>query len=103
EGYFLKIVNCGDDACDEDPTVDISSAYGIFAFGVLEKDDPRLIRAFEYTVRKLSHGIPTGGLARYEGDNYYRVEHDSAGNPWITTTLWYAEYLIARAKKQSDL
>ena len=23
-------------------------------------------------------------------------------NPWITTTLWYAEYLIANAKKEKD-
>jgi GH15 family glucan-1,4-alpha-glucosidase len=102
-GYFLKMVNCGDSGCDEDRTVDLSSAYGVFAYKVLSVDDPRLARAFEYAVRKLSHAIPAGGLARYEGDNYYRVEHDSPGNPWITTTLWYAEYLIARAQNEHDL
>ena len=61
------------------------------------------MRAFETTVRRLSHGISAGGIARYEGDKYYRNDTESAGNPWIVTTLWYAEYLIANAKKDKDL
>ena len=85
-----------------DTTLDISSVYGVFAFGVLPANDQKLARAWEIMVRELSHGIQTGGIARYAGDQYYRVDQQSAGNPWFITTLWYAEYLIANAHKESD-
>ncbi len=86
-----------------DGTVDISSAYGVFSFGVLPADDPRLIRAFDTSVRVLSHGVESGGLARFENDDYYRIDASAPGNPWVITTLWYAEYLLARAKSEHDL
>jgi GH15 family glucan-1,4-alpha-glucosidase len=103
EGVFVKHVNQKGSEMIYDRTVDISSAYGIFAFAVLPANDPRLARAFDTTVRKLSYGISIGGLARYEGDMYYREEKNAAGNPWIITTLWYAEYLIANAHTEVDL
>lgn len=102
-GVFVKQVLRTRDGLVYDRVVDASSAYGVFAFGVLPVDDRRLERAWEVTVRTLSHGIPAGGIARYEGDHYYRRESESAGNPWIITTLWYAEYLAARARKPADL
>ncbi len=103
EGMFLKMINKNESGVLRDQTPDISSVYGVFAFGVLKPDDKRIARAFEQGVRRLSHGISTGGLARYEGDDYYGVSRDVAGNPWVITTLWYAEYLIANAKKESDM
>lgn len=100
EGYFIKLIKSNGEA---DRTLDVSSAYGIFSFGVLEPGDPKLVRAWEVTARRLSQGIEAGGLARYEGDSYYRSADGPAGNPWILTTLWYAEYLIARAQNDADL
>jgi oligosaccharide amylase len=102
EGIFVKMVNHKDQEFIYDKTVDISSVYGIFAFEVLPANDPRLARAFDATVRRLSYGISIGGLARYEGDEYYKASKDAAGNPWIITTLWYAEYLIANAHTEAD-
>lgn len=99
-GVFRKMILPG---AEVDETVDISSAYGVFAFGVLPSDDPKLKRAFAESVRRLSYGVEIGGLARYEGDQYYRTSGNAAGNPWIITTLWYAEYLIAAAKNEHDL
>ncbi len=103
EGIFIKMIGHTEDRITRDMTIDISSAYGIFSFGILPPDDPRLQRAWEISVRRLSHGIEVGGLARYEGDQYYRSEQESAGNPWILATLWYAEYLIAEAKTSADM
>ncbi|MEY4747150.1 MAG: hypothetical protein RLZZ416_199 [Candidatus Parcubacteria bacterium] len=102
-GTFVKHVNRTQGGLVYDRTVDASSVYGIFAFAILPHDDPRVERAWEETVRRLSYGNPAGGLARYEGDHYYRRDKESAGNPWIITTLWYAEYRIAGAKKPADL
>jgi GH15 family glucan-1,4-alpha-glucosidase len=86
-----------------DMTLDISSVYGVFAFGVLPHDDPRLARAWDTTVRVLSEGVASGGIARFENDDYFRVPGPSTGNPWFITTLWYGEYLIAQAQSSADL
>jgi GH15 family glucan-1,4-alpha-glucosidase len=99
-GYFIKMLRPDG---SRDATLDVSSAYGIFSFGVLPVDDDKLSRAWEATAKRLSFGIESGGLARYEGDQYYRSNAEAAGNPWILTTLWYAEYLTARAKNDVDL
>jgi len=48
-----------------------------------------------------------GGLARYEGDAYHQVERTDIqkvpGNPWFICTLWWAHYLIARARNSDEL
>lgn len=86
-----------------DRTIDISSAYGVFAFGVLPPHDERLARAWDRSVRALSQGVAAGGIARFENDDYFRIESPATGNPWVITTLWYAEYLMATAKTVADL
>lgn len=102
KGYFIKYVAKGTQLV-RDETLDASSMYGVFQFGVLPPSDTRLVRAFDAMTRQLSYGNHIGGLARYENDGYYRANQESTGNPWIITTLWYAEYLIARAKNDHDL
>jgi len=102
-GMFLNMIDNDKGPAARDATVDMSSVYGIFAFGVLPHDDARLARAWETSVRTLSHGVRSGGLARFEGDDYYRIEGEAPGNPWFITTLWYAEYLTANAKTVDDL
>lgn len=86
-----------------DDTIDAASAYGMLVFGVLDPHDERLARAFTATKRALSVATSIGGIARYEGDRYYRVGADLPGNPWIVTTLWLAEYAIASARGDDDL
>ncbi len=86
-----------------DRTIDSSSAYGIFLFGVLPPDDERLVKAIALTKERLTIRTPVGGIARYEGDQYYRTGSDVPGNPWFITTLWYTQYAIAMAKNDQDL
>ncbi len=42
-----------------------------------------------------------GGFIRYENDSFYRQNEMS--NPWFVTTLWVAQYYIARAKTKKEL
>jgi GH15 family glucan-1,4-alpha-glucosidase len=46
-------------------------------------------------------------VARYENDNYHRIEHRDIervpGNPWFITSMWLAEWYIARAETVDDL
>lgn len=80
-----------------DRTIDASSAYGIFCFGVLPPRDERLMRAMKLSKEQLTVRTPVGGIARYVGDQYYRIAPDAPGNPWFITTLWYTQYTIALA------
>ena len=103
-GIFVKMINVSDDGMiSYDKTLDMSSIYGIFEFGVLDIDDSRLARAILQVENRLVCRTGVSGVARYEGDHYFRSVEGVPGNPWVITTLWLAQYYIARAKKESDL
>jgi len=101
-GTFRKLFNRNGEIFHYDETQDISSVYGVFRFGILSFDDPILKRAFGIVEERLFCSRYSGGIARYEGDNYYRAGHDIPGNPWFITTLWLVQYYIAQAKDEKD-
>nr|MBP6098846.1 glycoside hydrolase family 15 protein [Candidatus Levybacteria bacterium] len=84
-------------------THDISSVYGIFKFKVLPINDPILEKAVEIAREKLTSSQSKYGIARYEGDQYYNSTNYHPGNPWIISSLWIAQYEIAKAKSKKDL
>jgi len=103
-GAFYKTIRYDEhNTIIPDSTIDISSVYGVWAFGVLPTSDERLIRAFKTSEEVLAIHGKTGGFARYENDNYYRVNYREQGNPWIITTLWLAQYHIDAAHTKKDL
>ncbi|KKU81740.1 MAG: Glycoside hydrolase 15-related protein [Parcubacteria group bacterium GW2011_GWA1_47_8] len=103
QGTFIKMINVDDaGTMSYDKTLDMSSVYGIFAFGVLDIDDERLTRAIGQVESRLLCKTNVSGVARYEGDPYFQITSNVPGNPWIITTLWLAQYYIARAKKEAD-
>lgn len=103
EGYFYKSVKVYEKGTDADKTVDISSAFGIFRFGVLSPNDEKVTRAMAKARQKLTVPGSVGGICRYENDKYFTVFSDRAhGNAWFVTTLWLAQYLIATAQKEED-
>jgi GH15 family glucan-1,4-alpha-glucosidase len=57
----------------------------------------------QLTKERLTVRTPVGGIARYEGDQYFKRGNDVPGNPWFITTLWFTQYAIARAKNDHDL
>jgi GH15 family glucan-1,4-alpha-glucosidase len=101
-GTFRKLFNHTGEIFHYDDTLDISSVYGVFRFGLLSSEDPILKRAFGVVEERLFCSRYSGGLARYEGDNYYRSGHDVPGNPWFVSTLWLVQYYIALAKDEKD-
>lgn len=88
-----------------DETIDMSSAYGVYFFGVLDALDPLLEKVMQKTKEALlcDKNGAIGGIARYQNDGYHRVSEYTPGNPWFITTLWYAQYTIAKAKNESEL
>ncbi|MDR6879004.1 glycoside hydrolase family 15 protein [Bacillus sp. 3255] len=88
-----------------DYTLDMSM-YGLFDFGLFEREDPRVAATLRILREKLWVNTDIGGIARYENDYYHQVTNDVAkvpGNPWFICTLWYAEWLVASAAKTADL
>lgn len=103
QGIFVKMINVEDDGTiSYDRTLDMSSVYGVFEFGVLEAGDPRLTRAIKQIEDRILVKTDVSGVARYEGDQYFRDSQGVPGNPWFITTLWLAQYYIALAKKEAD-
>lgn len=86
-----------------DKTID-SSVFGLWAFDVLPPDDPRITRTMEAVESMLSVKTSIGGIGRYEGDTYFRSgsEHEPI-NPWFISTLWVADWKIAKAQTLADL
>ncbi len=86
-----------------DPTVDMSSLYGLFKFNVLDVDDEKMKNMQEHIRENLCCKTSIGGYPRYEEDNYFRVTDTVKGNPWIITTMWFAQLEIAQAQTLEDL
>ncbi len=102
-GRFCRMVSRRrDGSLEVDGTCD-SSLWGLFNFGVYRSDDPRVALTMAALHEKLWVGHKTGGMARYESDDYHRVGHDVTGNPWFISTLWWADYLISKARTRDEL
>ena len=105
-GSFARMVTPdADGTLTRDMTCD-SSAYALFAFGILPANDPKVAAMMGMMGRKLWVKAGAGGLARYERDHYFRVTEDVSnvpGNPWIICTLWLADWYIATATRKADL
>jgi GH15 family glucan-1,4-alpha-glucosidase len=102
---FIKSVRLKDgEVVERDTTLD-ASLFGISFLGLLPADDPH----FKSTAKALHEGLWVrtliAGMARYQNDQYHR--HDDKpeipGNPWVITTMWYADWLIEIAKDSRDL
>lgn len=102
-GNFYKLITYEGGVKTSDTTLDMSSIYGIFKFGVLDITDERLTRAMNNMLERLESKVGVKGMPRYEGDYYYRVSNEVPGNPWIITTLWLAQYYIAKAENEKEL
>jgi len=105
-GRFVRTINVlPDGTITKDATIDISLA-GIWLFGMLPLDDPRVRATMKAIEDRLWVRTAIGGLARYENDYYWQVSQDVAnvpGNPWFIGTLWLADYLAQTASGPDDL
>ncbi len=97
-GYFYRGFYVNGDQLKPDLTIDISSFYGAFMFGLNDTHDDRLETAFETLQNKLI--LSDSSCPRYLGDNYNRQSADTPSNPWIITSLWLAEYSLETDKPE---
>ncbi|MGH2499565.1 MAG: glycoside hydrolase family 15 protein [Candidatus Limnocylindria bacterium] len=105
-GRFVRGVHLlPDGTALKDPTLDVSLA-GLWLFGMLPADDPRVVSTMRAVEERLWVRTAIGGLARYENDGYLRQSDDVEnvpGNPWFIGTLWLAEHHIELATRGEEL
>lgn len=82
-------------------TIDCSSVFGAYTFGLFTLDEEEMRDSIETTLR--TFGIDKGapGLPRYENDDYRRSDPNISGNYWFITTLWLAQYYIDTDRKDA--
>ena len=87
----------------KDYTIDVSTGYSIFEYGVLNVNDSRVKNTMDSVINSLRVKTDIGGFARYEHDKYHFVDDKVIGNPWFVSILWIAEYYIAKAKNKREM
>ena len=88
-----------------DEVIDVSLS-ALVILDVLPPKDPRMVETMEAIHQQLWLNTPVEGCARYQNDVYQRPDDspsDIPGNPWFISTLWLAEYYIARAQSLQEL
>jgi glucoamylase len=103
--FVKKIKRKGNMTTERDLTPDASLAM-VWKLGILPPDDPRVVSTMNQLHDMLTVKTDVGGMARYTNDFYQSVVHpsdDVPGNPWLITTMWYAQWRIVTAKSLEDL
>ena len=91
---FYKGILVKDGEITYNETIDNSSIFGAFMYGLFSVDSPELKAAVQTQANIFGESDTTVGLPRYENDAYCRVDESVTGNHWFITTLWRAQYLI---------
>ncbi len=86
----------------DDLTVD-SSVSLTFLTGALSPFSDEVRNSMTSVIDNLWIKTNTGGVARYENDEYQRATRETPGNPWFICTLWLARWYIATALSLQEL
>lgn len=77
-----------------DDTIDSSSVFGAFMFGLFPVREATLQQALQTLLKTFPTQKDSYGLPRYENDHYLRVDASTPGNPWFIASLWLAQYCV---------
>jgi GH15 family glucan-1,4-alpha-glucosidase len=77
-----------------DTTIDVSSVFGAFMYGLFPVDSEELTASVATLSRVFELDKGAIGLPRYQNDNYRRASPDITGNWWPIATLWMAQYYL---------
>ena len=76
----------------KDETIDMSSFFGAFIFGLFATDSPEVKAMHQTIIDTCGHEGAVTGVPRYENDNYQRSDPNIPPNWWFITSLWLAQY-----------
>lgn len=90
-GHFYKGVRVEDGVVTSDETIDLSSFFGAYMFGLFSIDSEEVKRSFE-TIKSIFLQNGDYGVPRYENDDYHRETGTGLGNYWFIASLWLSQY-----------
>jgi len=89
--YFYKGFITRNDEVVYDETIDSSSLFGVFMYGLFDIDSSEVKSSYATLQQTLMSDDV--GVIRYQSDDYYRVNTEMA-NIWPITSLWFAQYAM---------
>lgn len=92
KSFYKGILIRDGEIVSRNDTIDSSSIFGAFMFGLFSTDSEELQNAVSSAKQAFNFTIEKPGLPRYENDYYYRVSQEVPGNWWPITSLWMAQY-----------
>lgn len=89
---FYKGLSVEGSEIHKDATIDLSSFFGAFMFGLFPVGSEELSATYETISGVFELDERHMGVPRYEHDTYCRVSEGILGNWWFITSLWLAQY-----------
>ncbi len=98
---FYKGIIVKDGQIEYNQTIDTSSIFGAFMFGLFPVGSEELDGALESMTAAFQVDGSVSGLPRYEDDNYCRIGGGVPPNWWPIASLWLAQYHIETGQSDS--
>lgn len=99
-GAFRKGLTFRDGVIHYDDTIDSSSLFGVFMYGLFVMDSDEMTRTVSTLEKTFGVSSERPGVPRYENDTYHRKDPHSLGNWWIITSLWLGQYYSAAGQPE---
>ena len=93
-GVFYKGARWENEKPVFDATLDNSSIFGAFLFGLFAPDSPEMAQSIHTMTECFAVSNSQPGLPRYEDDDYRRSDDSITGNYWPIMSLWHAQYML---------
>lgn len=90
--HFYKGLIVKNEEIIKDGTIDTSSTFGVFLFGLFDTNSSQLKSSVATIMSLFGVNDGTIGLPRYENDDYRRMHPEITGNYWPIVSLWLAQY-----------
>jgi GH15 family glucan-1,4-alpha-glucosidase len=91
---FYKGIIAHNGTITKNDTLDASSLFGSFMFGLFPVGGSELTAAIDTFKTAFLSDYNTVGLPRYEHDPYHHVDGAPVSNWWFITSLWLAQYYV---------
>lgn len=104
--FYKGIIN-KDGHIHKNETIDTSSVFGSFMFGLFPVGSDELSSSIDTLLATFTNEQNPYGIPRYENDYYCRKSDNVTGNWWFITSFWLAQYYAetnnqAKAKEILD-
>lgn len=98
--FYRGLIAAKDGTITYDETVDLSSIFGSFMYGLFPVQSEQTQSAIRTAVKLFAPHDKNPGLPRYEDDSYRRIRSTVTGNTWFITSLWLAQYYLETGKEE---